>query len=144
MILNLLTYFVSLTFLSTPDEDCDNDELKDAAEDKQHADEHPDVQEGDVGNPRHVLPDLVRIFTIYSVPYDLPTALNIAVRVRRVVIPIPTLPGTDSAGMNMESQAITWRRKMMIRVMMMILKTCPPQRLQKECKSEQCDNLSAW
>ena len=32
-----------MTFLSTPDEDCDNDELKDAAEDKQHADKHPDV-----------------------------------------------------------------------------------------------------
>ena len=82
MILNLLTYFVSMTFLSTPDEDCGNDELKDAAEDKQHADEHPDVLEGDVGHHGHVLSDLVRIFTIYSGPYDLLTALNIAVRVR--------------------------------------------------------------
>ena len=139
----MLTYFVSLTFLSTPDEDCGNDELKDAAEDKQHADEHPDVQEGDVGHPGHILSDLVRIFTLYSGPYDLPTALNIAVRVRRVVIPIPTLPGTDSAGMKRESQASTWRRKMMMLIMMMILKTFSPQRLQKECKSEQCDNLSA-
>ena len=51
----------------------------DAAEDKQHADEHPDVQEG---HPGHVLSYLVRIFTIYSGPYDLLTALNIAVRVR--------------------------------------------------------------
>ena len=142
MVYKLLTYFVPLTFLSTPEEDCGNDELKDAAEDKQHADEHPDVQEGYVGHPGHILPNLIRIFTIYSGPYDLPTELNIAVSVRRVVIPIPTLPGTDSAGMNRESQASTWRRNMMM--MMMILKTCSPQRQQKECKSEQCDSLSAW
>ena len=37
------------------------------------------------------------------------TELNIAVRVRSVVIPIPTLPGTDSAGMKRDSQARIWR-----------------------------------
>ena len=30
-----------------------------------------------------------------------------AVRVRRVVMPMPTLPGTDSAGTNSDSQAST-------------------------------------
>ena len=63
-----LTYFVPLTFLSTSEEDCANDELKDAAEDKQHVVENPDVQEGDVGHLGHSLPDLVRIITIYSGP----------------------------------------------------------------------------
>ena len=36
-----------------------------------------------------------------------PTELNMAVRVRRVVIPMPTLPGTDSGGMKRESQPRT-------------------------------------
>ena len=35
------------------------------------------------------------------------TALNMAVRVRRVVMPIPTLPGTDSGGTNRDSQPST-------------------------------------
>ena len=35
------------------------------------------------------------------------TELNMAVRVRRVVMPMPTLPGTDSAGMKRDSQART-------------------------------------
>merc|ERR1719206_1545225 len=46
------------------------------------------------------------------------TELNIAVRVRRVVIPIPTLPGTDSAEINRDSQA-SILTKMMIMMMMM-------------------------
>ena len=33
-----------------------NDELEDAAEDEDHAGQHPDVQEGDVGHPGHALP----------------------------------------------------------------------------------------
>ena len=36
------------------------------------------------------------------------TALNMAVRVSRVVMPIPTLPGTDSAGMNSDIQPRIW------------------------------------
>ena len=49
-----------------------------------------------------------------------------AVRVRRVVIPIPTLPGTDSGGMKRESQARTWKKmmkRMMSRKMILTTKT---------------------
>ena len=38
--------------------DCDDDELKNAREYEDHADEHPDVQEGDVGDTRYILPHL--------------------------------------------------------------------------------------
>ena len=50
--------------LASPEEYCGNDELKDAAEDKQHAHEHPDVQEGDVRNARNILANLKRIVFI--------------------------------------------------------------------------------
>ena len=36
------------------------------------------------------------------------TAQNMAVRVSRVVMPIPTLPGTDSTEMNKDIQASVW------------------------------------
>ena len=42
------------------------------------------------------------------------TELNIAVRVSRVVMPIPTLPGTDSGGMKSDSQASTWKIMLII------------------------------
>ena len=49
-----------------------------------------------------------RTWHLSTKPNVLLTELNIAVRVRRVVIPIPTLPGTDSAGINRDSQPRTW------------------------------------
>ena len=42
-------------------DDGDDDELKHAAVDKDEAGHHPDVKEGDVGDPRHVLPRHVNI-----------------------------------------------------------------------------------
>lgn len=48
---------LSLSFSPRPEKDCHDDELEDATEDEEHADEHPDVQEGDVGNTRNILPD---------------------------------------------------------------------------------------
>ena len=36
----------------------DDDELEDAGEDEDHAGEHPDVEEGDIGDTRHILPHL--------------------------------------------------------------------------------------
>ena len=38
--------------------DCDDDELKNAGEDEDHADEHPDVEEGDVGDSGYILSHL--------------------------------------------------------------------------------------
>ena len=85
----------------------DHDELEDAGEHKDHANQHPDVQEGDVGDARHVLSDLCTRGSCAWKVVRLLTALNMAVRVRRVVMPMPTRPGTDSGGTNRESQAIT-------------------------------------
>ena len=55
-------------------------------------------------------------YTLLNVNYRY-TELNIAVRVRRVVIPIPTLPGTDSAGINRDSQARTCRQGFVSRIL---------------------------
>ena len=68
------------------------------------------------------------------------TELNIAARVRRVVIPMPTLPGTDFAGMKRDSQARICRIVMMVR--MMTLETCSPQTLWRVSMSAQCGNQS--
>ena len=38
--------------------DCDDDELENAGEDEDHADEHPDVEEGDVGDSGYILSHL--------------------------------------------------------------------------------------
>jgi len=73
------------------------------------------------------------------------TELNIAVRVRRVVIPIPTLPGTDSAEINRDSQAsILTKIMMMMMMIMMMQKTYSPQTQQKVYMSGLHDNQSAW
>ena len=53
-------YPVSISLPASPDEDSGDDELKDATEDKDHAEEHPDVKEGDIGDPGDTLPDLTR------------------------------------------------------------------------------------
>ena len=68
------------------------------------------------------------------------TAQNMAVRVSRVVMPIPTLPGTDSTEMNKDIQASVWN--------LLELNSCKPtkikswvnilQRLWMVCRSEQC------
>ena len=62
---NLLSYHfenfaypVGISLPTSPNKDGGDDELKDAAEDKDHAEEHPDVKEGDVGDPGDTLPDL--------------------------------------------------------------------------------------
>ena len=65
-------------------------------------------------------------------------------RVRRVVIPIPTLPGTDSAEMNSDSQARILTMMNMMIIMMMIKKTYSPQIQQKVYMSGLYDNQSAW
>ena len=54
----LITPLLPLAFNSRSEEDGDDDELKDATEDKEHEDEHPDVKEGDVGNTRNILSNL--------------------------------------------------------------------------------------
>ena len=98
-----------------------DDELKDAAEDKQYTDEHPDIKEGNVRNSRNILPNLTRnkYNLTYFPPESILTELNMVVTVRRVVIPMPTLPAIESGGMKRDSQASTWRRMMMIKIMMM-------------------------
>ena len=103
-------YPVGISLPTSPDKDSGDDELKDAAEDKDHAEEHPDVKERDVGDPGDTLPDLTRrmILTNDNIWISLLTELNMAVSVSRVVMPIPTLPGTDSAGINKDNQANTW------------------------------------
>ena len=45
-------------FHSRSEEGWNDGELKDATEDKEHEDEHPDVKEGDVGNTRNILSNL--------------------------------------------------------------------------------------
>ena len=54
----LITFLLPLAFPARSEEDGDDDELKDTTEDKEHADEHPDVKEGDVGNTRNILSNL--------------------------------------------------------------------------------------
>ena len=71
------------------------------------------------------------------------TELNIAVRVRRVVIPIPTLPGTDSAEINRDSQARILTMTMMMMTIILI-KTYSPQTQQKVYRSGLHDIQSAW
>ena len=51
-------YLFSQHFLARTDVDRDDDELEDAGEDEDHADEHPDVQEGDIGHPGYILSHL--------------------------------------------------------------------------------------
>ena len=53
----LAAYLFTTSFVAGSVDACDEDELEDAAEDKDHAGEHPDVKEGDVGDPGHALPD---------------------------------------------------------------------------------------
>ena len=52
----LFIYPLSIPLVANLVEAGDDDELKDAAEDEDHAGQHPDVQEGDVGHPGHALP----------------------------------------------------------------------------------------
>ena len=110
-----------MALLASLDKHSGNDELKDATEDKQHAHEHPNVKEGDVGNSRNILTHLWRKICCKKCLHNILTELNIAVRVRRVVIPIPTLPGTDSAEINRDSQASILTMIMMIMMMMMMM-----------------------
>ena len=119
------TNFVTLILLARSDENSGNDKLKDAGEDKYHTNKHPDIKEGHVRNTGNILPHLTMYVKLFELRYMF-TELNIAVRVRRVVIPIPTLPGTDSAGMKSDSQARIWRK---IMILMMIQKTYSPQTL---------------
>ena len=66
-------------------------------------------------------------------------------RVRRVVIPIPTLPGTDSAEINRDSQARTWTMmNVMMMMNMMMMKTYSPQTQQRVYRSGLYGNQSAW
>ena len=51
-------YLFSQHFLARTDVDRDDDELKDAGKDEDHAHEHPDVQEGDIGHPGYILSHL--------------------------------------------------------------------------------------
>ena len=64
MLIIIITHFLSLILLPSLDEYCDNDKLKDAAKDKQHAHEHPDIKEGNVGNSRNILSHLKREYVI--------------------------------------------------------------------------------
>ena len=50
------SYPLSIPLVANLVEAGHDDELKDAAEDEDHAGQHPDVQEGDVGDPGHALP----------------------------------------------------------------------------------------
>ena len=54
----IFTDLFPLSFPTRSEEDGDDDELKDATEDEEHADEHPDVKEGDVRDTRNILPNL--------------------------------------------------------------------------------------
>ena len=108
IIIKLFPYFLSFTLLASLYKHSGNDELKDATEYEQHAHEHPNVKEGDVGNSRNILTHLWRKICFKKCLHNILTELNMAVSVRRVVIPIPTLPGTDSAEINRDSQARTW------------------------------------
>ena len=54
----------------------------------------------------------------YNLTESILNESNMAVTVRRVVIPMPTLPAIESGGMKRDSQASTWRR-MMTKIMMM-------------------------
>ena len=65
-----------------------------------------------------------------------------AVRVRRVVIPIPTLPGTLSTGMKRDSQASTWRYMVIVITEEVILETISPQTQWRGYKFEQYGNQS--
>ena len=55
-----IPYFFSLALPARLDKHSGNDELKDATKDKQHAHEHPDIKEGNVGNSRNILSHLKR------------------------------------------------------------------------------------
>ena len=55
------------------DEESGDDEFKDGAEDKQHAHEHPNIQEGDVGYLRYILANLWRIIITENVQVDVPS-----------------------------------------------------------------------
>ena len=61
-------YLFSQHFLARTDVDRDDDELEDAGKDEDHADEHPDVQEGDIGDPGYILSHL-KIFGSDQNPY---------------------------------------------------------------------------
>ena len=52
-------YLFSILLLSISEENCCNDKLPNAEEDKKHAKEHPDVEVGDVRNSRNILPHLI-------------------------------------------------------------------------------------
>ena len=54
----MISYLVALSFSPRAEEDGHNDELKDATEDKDHTNEHPDIQEGDVRNTGYILSNL--------------------------------------------------------------------------------------
>ena len=113
-------YLFSLFFPIRSEEDGHDDELKDAAEDKEYTDEHPDVKEGNVRHSRNILTNLSRNeYNLTYFPESIFTELNMVVTVSRVVIPMPTLAGIDSGGIKRDSQASTWRRRMMIQIMMM-------------------------
>ena len=51
-------YPFSQGFFARTNVDSDDDELENAWEDEDHAGEHPYVKEGDIGDPRHILPHL--------------------------------------------------------------------------------------
>ena len=56
--IQIISYLVALSFFARPEEDGHNDELKDATEDKDHTNEHPNIQEGDVRNTGNILSNL--------------------------------------------------------------------------------------
>ena len=51
-------YPVSISLPPRPDHDGGEDELEDTSEDKDHAEEHPDVKERDVRDSRNTLSNL--------------------------------------------------------------------------------------
>ena len=55
-------YLFSQHFLARTDVDSDDDELKDAGKDEDHADEHPDIQEGNIGDPGYILSGLHKLW----------------------------------------------------------------------------------
>ena len=57
----IFTDLFPLSFPTRSEEDGDDDELKDATEDEEHADEHPDVKEGDVRDTRNILTNLEHV-----------------------------------------------------------------------------------
>ena len=91
-------------------------ELKDAKKDKEDARHHPQVEAGHVRHPGHNQHQILVVsccqihctikvlLHAYLGTFCL-TLPNIAVTVSNVVIPMETLPGTDSTDMKRESQA---------------------------------------